>query len=155
MGNRYLHRRGDPQMVKAQVDSATVINIGDLICISSGKAIPAASVTWNTNIATTQEAMHDAFLGIALEQSRAGDTDDISVATAGEVEFDCASASFALGDLVGSAKQTGNAIESQKVVSVATANLAVGRVCKITASQTKVTVRIQSVLLTGGPQAAA
>ena len=155
MGNRFLHRRGDAAQVLVPIDSATVINIGDLVVLSSGKAIPAASVTWDTNLATTQEAMHDGFIGVAMEQSRAGDTADISVATGGEVEFDCASASFALGALVGCAKQSGNAIENQKVVSVATANLAIGRVVRVYTSVTKVVVRIQSVVLMGGPQAMA
>lgn len=155
MGNRFLHRRGDAAQVLVPIDSATVINIGDLVVLSSGKAIPAASVTWDTNLATTQEAMHDGFIGVAMEQSRDGDTADISVATSGEVEFDCASASFALGALVGSAKQSGNAIENQKVVSVATANLAIGRVVRVYTSVTKVVVRIQSVVLMGGPQAMA
>jgi hypothetical protein len=151
--NSYRHRSGDPQHIEAAVDSATVIGIGDLLWLDTDDAKPAADKAWDTNIATTQEAFHDVFLGLALEQSRAGDTAPISVATGGLVEFDCAAATFELGALVGPAKQTGNAIESQKVVSVATANLAIGRVAKRYASNTtKVLVEIISTVMRGGPQ---
>ena len=60
----------------------------------------------------------------------------------GVFEFDCASASFNYGDLVGPAKASGNALENQKVVAVANRLLAIGRVIKPTTSATKVLVEI-------------
>ena len=154
------HKYGDcAPITPVAVASATVIAIGDLIWQDTGASNvpkPAADITWNTNIATTQEDFHDKFMGVALDASRSGDTNQIRVATAGVFEFDCASATFKAGDLVGTAKQTGNAIENQKVVAVATANLAIGRVEKDYASATtKVLVRIDSVVMTGGPRAMA
>ena len=153
-GARY--RKGDTDPRSVAVDSATVIEVGDMIYLVSGKAKPAADLAWDTNIATTQETFHDAFLGVALQRSRDGDTDDIAYASKGEFEFDCASATFAMGALVGVAKQSGDAIENQKVVGVAGANLAVGRVTRIvTSAATTVHVAIESVVNHGGVQAAA
>lgn len=147
------HHYGETNPVVAAVDSATVIAIGDLVYQDTDDAKPAASTTWDTNIATTQEAFHDVFLGVACQKSRSGDTDPIRVATRGVFEFDCAAATFELGALVGPAKQSGNAIENGKVVSVATANLAIGRVAKRYASNTtKVLVEIVSTIAHGGPQ---
>jgi hypothetical protein len=153
LGGRY--RTGDVKPRMVSVASATVIEKGDLLYLDT-TAKPAADVTWDTNIATTQEEFHDAFLGVAMAASADGETDPIPVATQGEFEFDCAAAQFAAGALVGTAKQSGNALESQKVVSVATANLAVGRVTKqYTANTTVVCLEIDSVVYTGGPRAAA
>lgn len=143
---------GQKPVVSAAVATAVLISIGDLVEATSGVPKPAADHTWNTNIATTQEEFHDLFLGVAMQKSIAGDVNPIRVATEGIFEFDCASANFEVGDLVGTAKQTGNGIETQKVVAVATANLAVGRVAKRGTSVTKVWVEIISTLARGGPQ---
>lgn len=146
----------NPVITKA-VASADVIEVGDLVIDSGSGVVKAMSaVTWDTNIATTQEAGHDAFLGVAQERSRSGDTNPIRVHTTGVHEFDCASATFEIGDLVGPAKQSGNGIESQKVVAVATPNLAIGRVAKRYGSNTtKVLVAVDSVKMNGGPRAMA
>lgn len=149
---------GEPNPVLSKaVASADVIEVGDMVVDSGSGVIKAmSSVAWDTNIATTQEAGHDVFLGVAQERSRSGDTNPIRVNTTGVHEFDCAAATFEIGDLVGPAKQSGNGIESQKVVAVATANLAIGRVAKRYGSNTtKVLVAVESVKMTGGPRAMA
>jgi hypothetical protein len=98
------------------------------------------------------------FLGVAEQQSRAGDTAQIRVATTGTFEFDCPSSTLALGALVGN-DGTGTdglvGLANQTVESVATPNLAVGRVQEAIASQTKVKINIESVIMTGGPRAMA
>lgn len=152
---RWRYGETSPVMSK-EVVSATVIEIGDLVEAPSGVPAKAADHTWNTNLATTQEEFHDNFLGVAMQRSRSGDTDQVRIATEGVFEFDCAAATFELGALVGPAKQSGNALESQKVVAVSTENLAIGRVAKRYGSNTtKVLVAISSVKLTGGAQAPA
>lgn len=149
---RYRHGETKPVVSKAVV-SATVVEVGDLV---SNVPAAAAATTWDTNIATTQEAFHDVFLGVSEQRSRNGDTATLRLATKGVFEFDCASATFNLGTLVGAAKQTGNLLESQKVVAVATANLAVGRVAKqYDSATTKVQVEINSTICNGGPYAPA
>lgn len=152
---RWRHGEQNPVMTKA-IDTATVIEIGDLVQASSGTVIPADDHTWNTDTATTQEEFHDLFLGVAQQRSRSGDTAPIRVATSGVFEFTCAAATFEIGALVGPAKASGNALEPQKVVAVATPNLAIGRVAKRYGSNTTtVLVEIDSVVQRGGPRAAA
>jgi hypothetical protein len=155
--NGYKMAETNPRLSPA-VATASVIAVGDLIwrdTAASDTPKAAADKAWDTSLAVTQEAFHDVFLGVALQRSRSGDITPIRYATSGIFEFDCASASFKEGDLVGPAKQTGNAIESQKVVAVATPNLAIGRVAVSGTSLTKVKVAIDAVLATGGPRAMA
>ncbi|RIK72633.1 MAG: hypothetical protein DCC68_26205, partial [Planctomycetota bacterium] len=113
---------------------------------------------WNTNLATTQEAFHDKFLGVAMQRSRAGDTDPIRVATTGVFEFDCVSGTYELGTLVSPDQTGGNNLRNQQVRSVTGTqhNLAIGRVAKrLGTAGTRVLVDIQSTVMTGGAQAMA
>lgn len=153
MPHVYRHRRGDTRVVMAPVESATVIHVGDLIKIASHYAIPASSQGAETNLVDRQDSFNDGFLGVALSGSDAGDTQDVAVATDGDFEFDCAAATFGIGDLVGpAAADSGNLLADQKVAAVADGARAIGRVVKRYASNTtRVLVRIQSTLLTGGP----
>lgn len=147
---RYRYGNAKPVVSKA-VASEVVIEIGDLVFDNSGDVEPAADFTWNTDIGTTQADFAPVFLGVASQRSRDGDTDPIRVGTAGVWEFDCAAATFELGALVGPAKQTGNALESQKVVAVATKELAIGKVAQRYGSNTtKVKVEIFSAVMAGG-----
>ena len=146
-------------VVSKPIASATVIEIGDLVEMASdGTVTPASAHTWNTDLATTQNEFQDTHLGVAMQRSRGGDTQPVRVATSGVFEFDCASATFELGTLVGPAKQTGNALENQKVVALAATNenKAVGRVAKrVNPADVKVYVELVSTVLRGGPQAKA
>jgi len=154
LGGRY--RTGDVKPRHAAVDSATVISKGDHIYLDTGKAKPASDLAWGASLAATQEAFHDAYLGIAMADSAAGDTDDIPYATQGEFEFDCASATFETGTLLGLAKASGNALENQKLVAVATPNLAVGRASRqVATAATSVHYETESVINGGGPRASA
>lgn len=159
MANRMRWRWGDTKpVVSKPVASAAVIEIGDVVeeAAADEAITSAADHAWNTDLATTQEELHDRFLGVAMQRSRSGDTDAIRVATEGVFEFDCASATFKKGALVGMAKQSGNALESQKVVAVATANLAIGRVAeRVSSAATRVKVRLMGTVMSGGPYAPA
>lgn len=92
-----------------------------------------------------------------MQASRSGDTQPIRVATAGVFEFDCVSATFEVGKLVGADENAGgNALERQVVAPVATANLAIGRCAKrVNPATTRVLVDIVSTVGRGGPQDAA
>ena len=154
MADVFRYRYGDANPVQVPVASATVIEIGDLVYLSSGNALPASSQADLGTKAQNQEGFHDAFIGVSMSRSRNGDTAPIDVATSGVFEFDSASASYALGALVGPAGTgAGDAVgvANQTVESVATANLAIGRVAAATTSQTKVKVDIVSTVLRGGP----
>ena len=163
MANTQRHRYEDGRAVTGAVDSAVVIEIGDLLYLETDAFEPAGQDTngdgtgdlWGTTtggaVATAQEAFHDLFAGVAGQASRAGDTADIRVETSGVFEFPCASATFEVFDLVGPAKASGLNLESQKVVAVATRNLAIGYVVKpYTTATTTVMVRIFDVVGSGG-----
>lgn len=136
--------------------AGTITGATSAASITVGTPFPASDTPWDTNLATTQEAFHDAFLGISHQRSQGTDLSPVQVATRGVHEFDCASAAFKLGDLVGPAKQSGNLLEDQKVVAVATENLATGRIAKdYPSAVTKVLVEVFSVKMSGGVQAMA
>lgn len=157
MANQMRWRYGDTNPVMLPVDSSTVIEIGDLVHLDTDDAKPASSLSDAGSAALNQEALHDVFVGVAMQASASGDTQAIRVATAGVFEFDCASATFEVGDLVGvSEDAAGTALETQKAVGVAAVNLAIGRCAKrVNPAATSVCIDIVSTVLKGGPQAAA
>lgn len=144
--------------VFVQVASATVIAAGDLVYLASGAVLPATSLADAGTKAVNQEAFHDAFIGVALTSSANGETTPVKVATEGVFTFATASASYALGALVGAAGTGAGGdvgVSATTVESVATPNLAIGRVNAATTSSTSVTVRIQGTVNLGGPMAMA
>ncbi len=147
-------RYGDTSPVVIPVDSATVIEIGDLVYLDTDDAKPAGSLADGGSEAANQEAFHDLFAGVAMQRSRAGDTDPIRVATRGVFEFPCPSATFEVGDLIGASENgAGDALLDQQVEGVATANLAVGRCAKrVNPAATTVLVDIVATTSHGGPQ---
>ena len=152
MGDKMRWRFGDTNPVLAAVDSATVIEIGDLVFQDTDDAKPASARADQGSEAANQERFADAFLGVAMQRSRAGDTDPIRVATTGVFEFDCASGTFELGDLVGGDENgAGTALLDQQVAEVTAAKCAIGRVARREAlATTTVLVDIRSTVMTGG-----
>ena len=158
MADVMRYRSGETNPVVVPVESATVIEIGDMVMLVSGYAEPFSDQADLGTKAENQEGGHDAFIGVSMQRSRAGDTDPITVATTGVFEFIATSAAYALGALVGPGG-TGEAgavgIANQTVEGVATANLAVGRVNKASGTTTTITVGIVGTVNHGGPQAMA
>lgn len=158
MGARYI--RGETNPVFVTVATAKAVSTGALVGMSSDTLVNASDTAWVDTIATAQATFKALFLGVAAQDKVAnvarvhGNSDDnvIRVATSGIWEFDCASATFAVGDLVGPAKASGNAVEDEKVAAVATESLAIGRVVESAASATKVKVQILSVLMPAARQ---
>lgn len=157
MANTMRWRYGDTCPVMLSVDSTTVVEIGDLVYLDTDDAKPASAQADQASEAANQELFHDNFAGVAMQASASGDTQPVRVATAGVFEFDCASATFEVGDLVGADENAGGtALEDQTVAGVAAANLAVGRCAKrVNPAGTRVLVDLVSTVLRGGPQAAA
>jgi hypothetical protein len=145
-------RYGDTHPVVAAVDSATVIEIGDLLYQDTDDAKPASAQPDQASETANQEVFADKFLGVAMQRSRAGDTEPIRVATTGVFELDCPSGTFELGGLVGADENAaGNALLNQQVAPVAASKYAIGRVAKRVASAaTSVLVDIRSTVMTGG-----
>lgn len=154
MSDTLRWRYGDTSPVVLPVDSATEIEIGDLVYLDTDDAKPAGSLADAGTEAANQEAFHDAFAGVAMQRSRAGDTDPIRVATRGVFEFPCPSATFEVGALIGASENgAGDALEDQQVEGVATANLAIGRCAKrVNPAATTVLVDIVATISHGGPQ---
>jgi Uncharacterized conserved protein (DUF2190) len=157
VANTMRWRYGDTNPVMLPVDSATVIEIGDLLYLNTDDAKPASAQADQGSEAANQELFHDNFAGVAMQASASGDTQPVRVATAGVFEFDCASATFEVGAPIGVDENTGGtALEDQTVAGVATLNLAIGRCAKrVSPAGTHVLVDIVSTMLKGGPQAAA
>lgn len=150
MADSFRFRFNQKKLVKVPVDSATVISKGDLVALVSDKAIPMSSFTWTTDLATTQGNAAAAFLGVAEESTKAGETDDISVDVSSEsvYEMDCTSATYQVGDPIAPAKASGNALLSQQVVE-AVGTASIGRVYRRTnGTATKVHVTFASAFTT-------
>ena len=152
MGSRF-YTYDDKVLVT--IATAQAVTRGDMVGLSSDTLVRAEDETWTTDLATTQRLFASKFLGVSEQTKNAtdagvfgnGSDNTCLVHLCGIYEFDCASASFAVGDLVGPAKQTGNALESQKVVAVASEDLAIGRVFRSVTSATKVLVKVFSRLM--------
>ena len=159
MSDKMRWRYGDTNPVVAAVDSATVIEIGDLVYQDVDDARPASRLisempqshpdryqdlqetiqpSVGEGMATTtatqeipQELFADNFLGVAMQRSRSGDTESIRVATTGVFEFDCPAGLYELGDLMGVDQIVdGPALANQTVTPVDGAKLAISRVAK-------------------------
>jgi len=154
MSDRMRWRYGDTNPVVAAVDAATVIDIGDLVYQEADDARPASAQADQGSETANQELLAANFLGVAMQKSRAGDTDPVRVATTGVFEFACSPAVFELGDLVGVDENTaGTALLGQQVAAVAASRYAIGRVAKrVPAASTSVLVDIRSTVMTGGVQ---
>lgn len=155
MANTMRWRYGDTCPVMMPVDSATVIEIGDLVYLDTDDVKPASAQLDQGAEATNQQLFHDLFVGVAMQASRSGDTQPIRVATTGVFEFDCLSTTLEVGDLLGSDENVGGtALLSQTVVKVTNANAAVGRCAKrLNPAGTRVLIDIVSSILKGGTQA--
>ncbi|MFO0791787.1 MAG: hypothetical protein U0805_20180 [Pirellulales bacterium] len=156
MANTMRWRYGDTCPVMLPVDSATVIEIGDLVYLDVDDAKPASAQADQSTEIGNQQLFHDVFAGVAMQASRSGDTQPIRVATAGVFEFDCLSTTLEVGDLMSSDENVaGVALLNQTVAKVGNPNAAIGRCAKrLNPAGTRVLVDIVSGVLKGGPQAA-
>jgi hypothetical protein len=155
MANTMRWRYGDTCPVMLPVDSATVIEIGDMVYLDTDDAKPASSQTDQGSKASNQQLFHDVFAGVAMQASRSGDTQPIRVATSGVFEFDCVSTTLEVGDIIGpDANGAGTALTNGTVIKVSNANAAIGRCAKrLNPAGTHCLVDIVSGILKGGPQA--
>ena len=152
MSDKMRWRYGDTNPVIAAVDSATVIEIGDLVYLDTDDAKPASLQADQGTETGNQSLFADNFLGVAMQRSRAGDTDPVRVATTGVFEFDCPASPYELGDLVGADEASGGtALENQQNAGVAAAQYAIARVARrAPVATTSVLVDIRSTVMTGG-----
>ena len=151
MSNQLRFRSGQVHLHKVRVDSATVIEAGDMLFLDSDDAKPASAFTWDTNLAITQSNFAAKFLGIAHQQSKSGDTDDISVdvSPTSIYEFNVASGTYEVGDLL-SSDENSSALMDQQLEAVASGTLAIARAAEYkAASSTLLRVMFASAYFTG------
>lgn len=154
MGDKMRWRYGDTDPVMCAVDSAQVIEIGDLLYLETNDVRPASQQADQGNEAANQTLFADKFMGVAMQRSRNGDTDPIRVATKGVFEFVCPSATYEVGDRVGvDEAASGTALLDQTVAAVASAEYAIGRVHRRQpVARTSILVQIVSTIKHGGVQ---
>ena len=154
MSSTMRWRYGDTNPILIPVLEATVVEIGDLVYLDTDNALPASAQGDQGTAAANQQLFHDVFAGIAMQASPDGDSRDIRVATTGVFEFDCAAATFEVGDLIGAVEDAGGTmVEDQSVVGVVNASEAIGRCAKrVNPAASRVLVDIVSTISHGGPQ---
>lgn len=134
----------------ADVDSATVIAINDLLYLDTDDVKPASDQADQGTPQENRQLFKDNFIGVAAQRSQATETDQIRILKEGVADADCASTSWEVGDLVGVAEQpSGTALENQAVVKVTNVADAIGICVKKAASSTTCRFWFQSSLLGG------
>ncbi|TWT63217.1 hypothetical protein [Rubinisphaera italica] len=135
MGNQLRFRSGQVQLVKVRVDSGSVISVGDLVYLDGDDAKPGSSFAWDTDLATTQAAFAEVFLGVAHQPSAAGETEAISVDVSpfSVYEFDVQTGTYELGDVLGP-DEGSSTLQSQQLESVGSAGLGIARAMEFKAS---------------------
>jgi hypothetical protein len=154
MANTMRWRYGETNPVMLPVDSATVIEIGDLVYQDTDDAKPASSQADQGTESANQQLFHDVFAGVAMQASGSGETQPIRVATTGVFEFDCLSTTLEVGDMLAPDENGGGtALLNQTVVKVLSTNAAIGRCAKrLNPAGTRVLVDVVSAVMRGGPQ---
>lgn len=154
MANIMRWRYGDTNPVMAPVAPSTAIEIGDLVYLSGGEAWPAATLPDQGTEIGNQNLFHEIFLGVAMQSSSEDDTSEIRIATTGVFEFDCAEATFDVGDFLTVAENTpGTVLLNQTVTDAPSASAAIGRSAeRVNPASSRVLVDVISSIMRGGPQ---
>jgi hypothetical protein len=154
MSDKMRWRYGDTNPVVAAVDADTEIEIGDLLLQDVDNAKPAcvAHLHLHSDGEPGPSQFKQAFLGVAMQRSRKGDTAPIRVATTGVFEFDCSRDVFELGDLIcADVNAAGTALSNQQVRKTIARRVAIGRVAKRQPLPgTRILIDIRSTVMTGG-----
>ncbi|KKL65486.1 hypothetical protein LCGC14_2154500 [marine sediment metagenome] len=143
MANRHLFRNKGG-IIRLPVDSAQIIEVGDMVALFTDDARRVSQLTYGTLAAAQLRAAHQ-FMGVAMEASVSGDTADITIRQSGNFEFDCAAATFEIGDLVAVDDNAGaTALVDQQVIAAGENGFGIGHVSKrYSANTTRVLVEIK------------
>lgn len=137
MSNRLRFRSGQVQLIKVRVDAETVIHAGDLVYLDGDDAKPAADFPWDEDLPNTQAGFSAVFLGVAHQQSAAGDADDISVDISpfSVYEMDVNPAAYEVGDRLGP-DELSSTLMNQQLEAVDEPELTIARAVEYTAAST-------------------
>lgn len=151
MANVARFRHADPKRVRSyDVNSATVIEVGDLVYQEVDDIRPAGDLTYGASLANAQGDFAKKFRGVAITGSASGETAPVQVATRGVFEFLCAAATFEIGDRVAvDDNGGGTALVPQQVIAAGENGLgAIGQVTKrYSANTTSVLVELEEPAL--------
>lgn len=114
-------------------NGAIAVAVGDLMYHATDDVRPFGQQADGGSLAANQRSAAAVFAGVAMEAKSASSAADTEypVAQDVEVEIDCSSATFEVGDWVGPVETSGgDALENQKVAKVTTRELAIGVVTK-------------------------
>lgn len=143
----------NPEIVKAPVESSTVVTKGDMLYMNGSCVVHTASeLSFGSSLAATQSIFRSQFLGIAMQDKAAGTEEEIDVAITGTFEMGCDPSSYFLfGTLVGPDYNNSNScLDNQKVVEVENTRCAIGRIAKQDKDANVAVVRICSTIFAGG-----
>lgn len=137
------------ETVLCSVLNTTVIAVGDTVFLDTGGDVKSATVfTWDTNIGTTQPEFKVKFLGVALAAHANGGgaiaTFPVDISPDVVWQFPCTSEAHEIGDTLGLAKASGNALLPQQLVKAIAANSIARCVSRDASAATTVSVRLQS-----------
>lgn len=158
MSDIQRHRSGPGLIREYPVDASVAMEIGDLCFVDTDDVKPAGYIPLGTTAALTQDAFHDLFIGVAASAHDANDTKVtkariITPSPDDVFEFDCVSAAYNIGTLVGISTTGASLPQPQKLTSVGSEGTAVGYVDgQYPAGTTKIMVRLFPTKLGGGPQ---
>jgi len=157
MADKMRWRRGDTNPVVAAVRADTVIEIGDLVWQDVDNVKPASQLVdvmlhhAGEEIDLRTEFVKR-FLGVAMQRSRAGEYDDLRVATTGAFEFDYDLYPLLIGQLIGPhVLPDPTRLLNQFVDTLCDHHLfAIGRCCKRAVNGGTVIFNIHSTIMLGG-----
>lgn len=140
---RFMDAKGT---IKLPVLSAQTIEVGDLCYYDAADdTVKRASIQADQlTLAANQALFKDNFAGVAVTGHVANDpAEDVTLATEGVFEFECAATAWDAFALVGPDEDGGVALSNIRVIAAAAQGDAIGRVWKkYTAATTRVLVRI-------------
>ena len=137
----------DANNIQVASPASTAIAVGDLLFNNAGVVAKASAQADQLTAAANQLLFAKLFLGVAAEAKIAADpsTRDINVRADAVAYFDCASTTWAVGDLVGAVENSGgDGLENQKVAKVTDPAAAIGVCVQAGTSVTKVKCHLLS-----------
>lgn len=152
MANKHRHRQGQMELREYGVASATVIERTDMCWIDTtdNEVKNAATFPWGGGtLSLAQTDFANLFVGIAYEESKSGDTDDIGIDVSADsvYEFDVTSATYNSGDVLGpSDNDVAVTFDDQSLEACSTTARAIARAFETKASAvTSLRVKFASV----------
>ena len=120
MANVMRHRTGAKNPILVDVASATVVEVGDLICLTSNYATTPSQLG---SLAASLGDIAETFLGVAMSASANGETTPVRVATTGVFEYPCDAGSVYIGYF---AKINASALDQKVARNTSISSLCIG-----------------------------